>query len=58
MIFMKKAWEIAYDLYSNAKPVLLSEEEQGWEPLKAVSDFYDNMLKLEWHSNVPGSGAP
>lgn len=54
----KKAWEIAYELYSNAKPVLLSEEEQGWEPLKAVSDFYDNMLKLEWHSNVPGSGAP
>ena len=55
---MKKAWELAYDLYSNAKPVLLSEEEQGWEPLKAVSDFYDNMLRLEWHSNVPGSGAP
>ena len=55
---MKKAWEIANDLYSNAKPVLLSEEEQGWEPLKAVSDFYDNMLRLEWHSNVPGSGAP
>lgn len=55
---MKKAWEIAYDLYSNAKPVLLSEEEQGWEALKAISDFYDNMLKAEWHSNVPGSGAP
>ncbi len=55
---MKKAWELAFDLYSNAKPVLLSEEEQGWEPLKKVSDFYDNMLRLEWHSNVPGSGAP
>ncbi len=55
---MKKAWELAYELYSGAKPVLLSEEEQGWEPLKAVSDFYDNMLRLEWHSNVPGSGAP
>lgn len=55
---MKKAWELAYDLYSNAKPVLLKEEDQGWEPLKAVSDFYDQMLSLEWHSNVPGSGAP
>jgi ADP-ribosylglycohydrolase len=54
----KRAWEIAYDLYSNAKPVLLSEEEQGWEPLKAVSDFYDKMLRAEWHSEVPGSGAP
>lgn len=55
---IKRAWEIAYDLYSNAKPVLLSEDEQGWEPLKAVSDFYDKMLRAEWHSNVPGSGAP
>ncbi len=54
----KKAWEIAYALYSNAQPVLLSEEEQGWGALKAVSDFYDNMLRAEWHSNVPGSGAP
>jgi len=54
----KKAWEIANDLYTNAKPVLLNEDEQGWEPLKAVSDFYDNILRMEWHSNVPGSGAP
>ncbi|NLK64860.1 MAG: ADP-ribosylglycohydrolase family protein [Tissierellia bacterium] len=55
---MKKAWEIAYDLYSKAKPVLLSEDEQGWEPLKAISDFYDKMLRAEWYSQVPGSGAP
>ncbi|HHZ02601.1 MAG TPA: ADP-ribosylglycohydrolase family protein [Tissierellia bacterium] len=54
----KKAWEMAYELYANAKPVLLKEEEQGWEPLKAVANFYDNMLRMEWHSNVPGSGAP
>lgn len=55
---MKKAWEMAYELYSNAKPVLLNEEEQGWSSLKQVSDFYDNLLALDWESNVPGSGAP
>lgn len=55
---MKKAWEMAYDLFSNAKPTILQNEEQGWEPLKAVSDFYDGILRLDWGSNVPGSGAP
>lgn len=55
---MKKAWETAYELYSNAKPTVLSSEEQGWTALKAVSDFYDGLLGLDWSSNVPGSGAP
>ena len=55
---MKKAWEIAYDIFSNAKPVVLNEGEQGWGALKSVSDFYDGILNLDWASNVPGSGAP
>jgi len=55
---MKKAWEMAYDLFSNAKPTVLSGEEQGWSALKAIADFYDGTLKLDWGSNVPGSGAP
>lgn len=55
---MKKAWETAYELYSNAKPTVLSAQEQGWTALKAVSDFYDGLLGLDWSSNVPGSGAP
>jgi len=53
-----KAWEIAYDIFSNAKPRILSSEDQGWSSLKAVSDFYDAQLSLDWSSNVPGSGAP
>lgn len=53
-----RAWEIAYDLFSNAKPVILAEDSQGWSALKAVSDFYDSILSLDWASNVPGSGAP
>ncbi len=54
----KKAWEMAYELFSNAKPTVLHEEEQGWGPLKKIADFYDNILNLDWGSNVPGSGAP
>lgn len=53
-----KAWEIAYDIFSNAKPRILSKEDQGWSALKSVSDFYDAQLSLDWSSNVPGSGAP
>lgn len=55
---MKKAWEMAYDLFSNARPSVLNEQEQGWAALKSVADFYDGILKLDWGSNVPGSGAP
>ena len=53
-----KAWEIAGNLYRNAKPVVLSEEDQTWKSLIEVSHFYDRLLSLDWASNVPGSGAP
>lgn len=53
-----KAWEIATDLFLNASPRLLTEEEQTWEENISVSDFHDSMLSLMWSSNVPGSGAP
>lgn len=53
-----RAWEIAHDLFSNAVPVVLKDEEQGWESLKSVSKFYEQIGMLDWLSNVPGSGAP
>ncbi len=53
-----KAWEIARDLYENAVPVVLEEEDQTWAILKEVSKFYDQLLSIDWASNVPGSGAP
>ena len=53
-----KAWEIARDLYINALPVVLEEEDQTWKVLKEVSKFYDQLLSIDWSSNVPGSGAP
>ena len=53
-----QAWEIAAELFENAVPKLLEEEEQTWEENFSVSDFYDQQILLQWGSNVPGSGAP
>jgi len=41
-----------------ADPVVLDEEEQTWLAMTQVEQFHDMILKLFWHSNVPGSGAP
>lgn len=53
-----KAWERAYEIFTTAQPVILSEEEQKWTENNEVSTFYDDSLSLDWSSNVPGSGAP
>lgn len=53
-----KAWEMAQKVYTNAKPVILKEEEQTWTENTNVSEFYDSNLNLDWGSHVPGSGAP
>ncbi len=55
---MKRAWEIAGELYWNAKPVVRSKEEQTWTANLDTLAFYDSILSLDWGSNVPGSGAP
>lgn len=53
-----KAWEMAQDIFTNARPVIRKEEEQTWTDNVDVSCFYDDNLSLDWGSNVPGSGAP
>ncbi len=53
-----KAWEIAQKVFTEAKPVIRTEEEQTWTDNVDVSGFYDQNLALDWGSNVPGSGAP
>ncbi len=55
---MKKAWEIARELFLQAHPIIRPTEEQTWEDNLDVSVFYDQILALDWGSNVPGSGAP
>lgn len=53
-----KAWEIAQKVFTEARPVIRTEEEQTWTDSVDVSGFYDDNLALDWGSNVPGSGAP
>ncbi|MCI8418249.1 MAG: ADP-ribosylglycohydrolase family protein [Lachnospiraceae bacterium] len=55
---MRRAWELAGELYWNAKPVVRTEEEQTWTANLETTRFYDQILSLDWGSNVPGSGAP
>ena len=55
---MAKAWDMAQNLFWNAKPIIRSAEEQTWTENENVSDYYDSLLSLDWGSNVPGSGAP
>ena len=53
-----KAWKIAQKVFTEAVPVVRTEEEQTWTDNIDVSGFYDQNLLLDWGSNVPGSGAP
>ncbi len=55
---MKKAWEREYELFQNAKPVVLEEDEQGWLFSEQIEKMDDIFLKMKWKSNVPGSNAP
>ena len=41
---MKKAWEMATELFLWAVPVIRSAEEQTWEDNLDVSVFYDQIL--------------
>lgn len=53
-----KAWEMERDLRKNAKPRVLSEEEQTWDEISNLEKQADASVKILWHSEVPGSGAP
>lgn len=55
---MPKAWELELDLRRAARPRVLSEEEQTWGAMERLKEFQDNLLKLLWYSEVPGSAAP
>lgn len=54
---MKKAWEFEYETMQNSQPVILEEDEQGWNFADKVEEVEDELIKMKWHSNVPGSGA-
>jgi ADP-ribosylglycohydrolase len=53
-----KAWEHTHRLLQDAIPVVLSAEEQTWTSLMEGEKSADALLRLQWSSHVPGSGAP
>ncbi len=54
----KKAWQIELDTLRASLPVVLQEEEQGWNFAEHLERVENELTRMEWDSNVPGSGAP
>lgn len=54
----RAAWQWARRITDSAIPTLLEREEQTWEMNFEMGDLSDQMMKLRWKSNVPGSFAP
>jgi ADP-ribosylglycohydrolase len=53
-----KAWEYTYTMTQAAFPQVLSEEDQTWRMMLELGKSADALLKAQWSSSVPGSGAP
>lgn len=53
-----KAWEIDREIIENAKPKILSENEQTWDAVQQLEENEDRKTKIMWYSEVPGSAAP
>ena len=54
---MKKAWQLELETMQAARPVVLSEEEQGWSVCERYDRMECHLNEMKWKSNVPGSGA-
>ncbi len=52
-----KARELECRTMDEGIPVVLSEDEQGWDAISEVGANENVSIRLRWHSNVPGSGA-
>ncbi len=53
----KKAWQIELETIRNSMPVVLKQEEQGWNFAETLEMVEDASVAMKWHSNVPGSHA-
>lgn len=54
---MNKACKYECETMQNSVPVILEEEEQGWDDCNDSGNEDNRQNTLFWHSNVPGSGA-
>lgn len=54
-----KAWQRARDLFRNATPVIIPDQDQTWESdASEMGSRIDFDRRLFWKNVVPGSGAP
>ena len=53
----KKAWEIELNTMKNSVPVILKEEEQGWNYAEQLERVENENTRMRWESHVPGSYA-
>ena len=54
----RAAWEREHELMAKAVPELREEEDQTWNVIEQLEQQQDALIKMQWFSRVPGSGAP
>ncbi|MFP4484586.1 MAG: ADP-ribosylglycohydrolase family protein [Spirochaetota bacterium] len=54
----RPAWEREHELMANAVPELREEEDQTWNVIEQLEQQQDGLIRMQWFSRVPGSGAP
>jgi len=52
-----KAWEYDYKVFAEAVPKIIENAEDNWAA-KADDDNAYRLIRKQWYSEVPGSGAP
>lgn len=53
-----KAWEREAQRLEAAIPEKREEQDETWSAMAALEEGQDNHVRLQWYSEVPGSGAP
>jgi hypothetical protein len=53
-----KAWEIEFETMAGALPIPPSNTEENWLKYEAAGNAFDEKLRRDWFSQVPGSLAP
>ncbi len=53
-----QAWEREQERMREARPVLRPEQDETWDAMAGLEAGQDSQVRLQWYSEVPGSGAP
>ena len=52
-----KAWQLESETMKKGIPVVLEEDEQGWDLCSEIGKSQNEYVRMRWHSHVPGSNA-